>query len=68
MADVAEYLAGTKPFDAAYAIGTLAFVNLHRSLPALRNSLRPDAPVILSLLHTDLHGVGPPTEVARTSR
>lgn len=63
-ADVAEYLAGVVPFDAAYAIGTLAFIDPRRSLPALRDGLRPDAPLILSLLHTDLHGRGPSTEVA----
>ncbi|MEV0577195.1 bifunctional class I SAM-dependent methyltransferase/NUDIX hydrolase [Streptomyces sp. NPDC050392] len=63
-ADVTEYLAGSKQFDAAYAIGTLAFMDPHRSLPALRDSLRAGAPLILSLLHTDLHGRGPSTEVA----
>ncbi|MFC8285094.1 MULTISPECIES: bifunctional class I SAM-dependent methyltransferase/NUDIX hydrolase [Streptomyces] len=63
-ADVTEYLVGTKPFDAAYAIGTLAFIDPHRSLPALRDGLRPGAPLILSLLHTDLHGRGPSREVA----
>ncbi|MDL2075810.1 bifunctional class I SAM-dependent methyltransferase/NUDIX hydrolase [Streptomyces sp. GXMU-J15] len=63
-ADMAEYLAGVKPFDAAYAIGTLAFIDPHRSLPALRDGLRSGAPLILSLLHTDLHGRGPSTEVA----
>ncbi|MEW1687514.1 bifunctional class I SAM-dependent methyltransferase/NUDIX hydrolase [Streptomyces sp. NPDC091265] len=63
-ADVAEYVAGADPFDAAYAIGTLAFIDPHRSLPALRDGLSPGAPLILSLLHTDLHGRGPSTEVA----
>ncbi|MBK3634592.1 NUDIX domain-containing protein [Streptomyces sp. MBT97] len=63
-ADVTEYLAGAEPFDAAYAIGTLAFIDPHRSLPALRDGLRPGAPLILSLLHTDLHGRGPSTELA----
>ncbi|MFE9913264.1 NUDIX domain-containing protein [Streptomyces clavifer] len=63
-ADVTEYLAVAEPFDAAYAIGTLAFIDPHRSLPALRDGLRPGAPVVLSLLHTDLNGRGPSTEVA----
>lgn len=62
-ADVTEYLDGAEPFDAAYAIGTLAFIDPHRSLPTLRDGLRPDALLILSLLHTDLHGRGPSTEV-----
>ncbi|MCX4759999.1 class I SAM-dependent methyltransferase [Streptomyces sp. NBC_01275] len=48
--DVAEYLAGAEPFDAAYAIGTLGFIDPHRSLSALRDGLRPGAPLILSLL------------------
>ncbi|MFF3976609.1 NUDIX domain-containing protein [Streptomyces sp. NPDC001828] len=63
-ADVAEYLARAEPFDAAYAVGTLAFIDPHRSLSALRDGLCPGAPLILSLLHTDLHGHGPSTEVA----
>ncbi|WP_406408651.1 class I SAM-dependent methyltransferase [Streptomyces halstedii] len=63
-ADVNEYLAAAEAFDVAYAIGTLAFMDPHRSLPALRDGLRPGAPLILSLLHTDLHGRGPSTEVA----
>ncbi|MER7728604.1 bifunctional class I SAM-dependent methyltransferase/NUDIX hydrolase [Streptomyces sp. NPDC096323] len=63
-ADVTEYMAGVEPFDAAYAIGTLSFIDPHRSLPALRDGLHPGAPLILSLLHTDLHGRGPSTEVA----
>ncbi|WP_330461633.1 class I SAM-dependent methyltransferase [Streptomyces sp. NBC_00820] len=62
-ADVTEYLAEAEPFDAAYAIGTMAFIDPHRALPALRRGLRPGAPLILSLLHTDLHGRGPSTEV-----
>ncbi|WP_405749401.1 bifunctional class I SAM-dependent methyltransferase/NUDIX hydrolase [Streptomyces sp. NBC_01411] len=61
--DVAEHLAAAEPFDAAYAIGTLAFIDPHRSLPALRDGLRPGAPLILSLLHTDLHGREPSPEV-----
>ncbi|MFD3590503.1 NUDIX domain-containing protein [Streptomyces sp. NPDC058683] len=63
-ADVTAYLTGAEPFDAAYAIGTLAFIDPHRSLPALRDGLAPGAPLILSLLHTDLHGRGPSTAVA----
>ncbi|MFC3572448.1 bifunctional class I SAM-dependent methyltransferase/NUDIX hydrolase [Streptomyces yaanensis] len=63
-ADLVDHLAEAEPFDAAYAIGTLAFIDPHRSLPALRDGLRPGAPLILSLLHTDLHDRGPSTAVA----
>ncbi|MFE5162676.1 NUDIX domain-containing protein [Streptomyces sp. NPDC056697] len=63
-ADVVEHLAEAEPFDAAYAIGTLGYIDPHRALPALRDGLRPGAPLILSLLHTDLDGHGPSTEVA----
>ncbi|MEV0528855.1 bifunctional class I SAM-dependent methyltransferase/NUDIX hydrolase [Streptomyces sp. NPDC050439] len=62
--DIAEYLNDAEPFDAAYAIGSLAFINPHHALPALRDGLRVGAPLILSLLHTDLHGRGPSTELA----
>ncbi|MFJ9041231.1 class I SAM-dependent methyltransferase [Streptomyces sp. NPDC102406] len=34
--DVADHLAAAEPFDAAYAIGSLAFINPHRALPACR--------------------------------
>ncbi|MER5184437.1 bifunctional class I SAM-dependent methyltransferase/NUDIX hydrolase, partial [Streptomyces sp. NPDC002896] len=61
--DVVDYLESAEPFDAAYAIGTLAFIDPYRALPALRDGLRPGAPLILSLLHTDLHGRGPSTTV-----
>lgn len=62
-ADLVEHLHRAEPFDAGYAIGTLAFIDPHRSLPALRDGLRPGAPLILSLLHTDLHDRGPSTAV-----
>ncbi|WP_327294043.1 class I SAM-dependent methyltransferase [Streptomyces sp. NBC_01197] len=62
--DVADYLAEARPFDAAYAIGTLAFIDPHRVLPALHDGLRPGAPLILSLLHTDVDGREPSPEVA----
>ncbi|MFJ8768974.1 class I SAM-dependent methyltransferase [Streptomyces clavifer] len=47
--DVVSCLTHTESFDAAYAIGTLAFIDPHRSLPALRDGLSPGAPLILSL-------------------
>ncbi|MGW2081922.1 bifunctional class I SAM-dependent methyltransferase/NUDIX hydrolase [Streptomyces sp. NPDC001939] len=62
--DVVGYLRCAEPFDAAYAIGSLAFADPHRALPALRQGLRPGAPLILSLLHTDVHDRGPSTTVA----
>ncbi|MFE6961566.1 NUDIX domain-containing protein [Streptomyces sp. NPDC057696] len=62
--DVVDHLRAVEPFDAAYAIGSLAFTDPHRTLPALRAGLRPGAPLVLSLLHTDLHDRGPSTTVA----
>ncbi|WP_392971714.1 hypothetical protein [Streptomyces sp. LN245] len=59
-----DYLVKAEPFDAAYAIGTLGFIDPHRAPPALRDGLRPGAPLIISLLHTDLHDCGPSTAVA----
>ncbi|MCZ4102542.1 thiopeptide-type bacteriocin biosynthesis protein [Streptomyces sp. H39-C1] len=64
LGDVVDYLRTTKLFDAAYAIGSLAFADPHRTLPALRDGLHPRAPLVLSLLHTDLHNHGPSTTVA----
>ncbi|MFB7711806.1 NUDIX domain-containing protein [Streptomyces sp. NPDC056105] len=62
--DVVDHLRAVEPFDAAYAIGSLAFADPHRTLPALRAGLYPGAPLVLSLLHTDLHDRGPSTTVA----
>ncbi|WP_416971647.1 class I SAM-dependent methyltransferase [Streptomyces sp. 4F14] len=62
-ADMISYLASAEPFEVAYAIGTLAYIDPHHALPALRDGLRPGAPLVLSLLHTDLHGRGPSTQV-----
>ncbi|MDX3266031.1 class I SAM-dependent methyltransferase [Streptomyces sp. MI02-2A] len=44
-ADVTEYLAGAEPFDAAYAIGTPAFIDQHhsRSAAALSGTGRTSA-------------------------
>ncbi|MEU1534711.1 class I SAM-dependent methyltransferase [Streptomyces fagopyri] len=44
-ADVAEYLTAAEQFHAAYAIRTLGFIDPHRSLPALRDDLRPADPL-----------------------
>ncbi|QEU97942.1 NUDIX domain-containing protein [Streptomyces kanamyceticus] len=62
--DVIEHLRTADPYDAAYAVGSLAYVDPHTSLPALRDALIADAPLIFSVLHTDLHGRGPSTTVA----
>ncbi|MEU0437670.1 NUDIX domain-containing protein [Streptomyces sp. NPDC006290] len=64
LGDVVDYLPTAEPFDAAYAIGSLAFTDPHRALPALRHGLRPGAPLVVSILHTDLDDRGPSTTVA----
>lgn len=61
--DVVEHLRTAEPYEAAYAIGTLAFIDPHELLPALRDGLTPGAPMVFSTLHTDLHGHGPSTSV-----
>ncbi|MGW6144915.1 bifunctional class I SAM-dependent methyltransferase/NUDIX hydrolase [Streptomyces sp. NPDC055140] len=53
-----------EPYEAAYAIGSLAYLDPHVSLPALRDALATGAPLVFSVLHTDLHGHGPSTTVA----
>ncbi|WP_443265432.1 class I SAM-dependent methyltransferase [Streptomyces sp. SDT5-1] len=62
--DILEHLCTAMPYDAAYAIGSLAYINPHELLPALRDGLNPHAPLVFSVLHTDLHGHGPDTRVA----
>ncbi|MFJ2744811.1 bifunctional class I SAM-dependent methyltransferase/NUDIX hydrolase [Streptomyces sp. NPDC087440] len=64
LGDVVDYLADAEPFDAAYAIGTLAYLDPHRVLPALHKGLRDGAPLVFSVLHTDLHDRGPSTTLA----
>lgn len=63
-ADVLHHLAHTEPYDAAYAVGSLAYIDPHHALPTLRKGLRPGAPLVFSLLHTDRNGQGPSTVVA----
>jgi SAM-dependent methyltransferase len=63
LGDVVDLLSRSEPFDAAYAIGTLAYLDPHRMLPALRDGLRDGAPLVFSVLHTDLHGRGPSSTV-----
>ncbi|MEU8483375.1 NUDIX domain-containing protein [Streptomyces sp. NPDC048641] len=62
--DVIEHLRAAEPYEAAYAIGSLAYLDPHVSLPALRDGLTRGAPLVFSVLHTDLHGRGPSTGVA----
>ncbi|MDI3408937.1 class I SAM-dependent methyltransferase [Streptomyces cavernicola] len=64
--DVVSHLDGAEPplYDAAYAIGTLAYIDPYQSLPALRLGLHPGDPLVFSVLHTDLNGKGPSTTVA----
>ncbi|RVU28078.1 class I SAM-dependent methyltransferase [Streptomyces antnestii] len=61
--EVIEHLHAADPYEAAYAVGSLAYVDPHELLPALRDGLTPHAPLIFSVIHTDLHGRGPSTGV-----
>jgi 8-oxo-dGTP pyrophosphatase MutT (NUDIX family) len=62
--DVLVHLKNAEPYDAAYAIGTLAYIDPHISLPALRDGLRAGAPLVFSVLHTDMNEQGPANTVA----
>ncbi|WP_394811179.1 bifunctional class I SAM-dependent methyltransferase/NUDIX hydrolase [Streptomyces xanthii] len=63
--DVVEHLRrAERPYDGAYAVCTLAGIDPHRVLPALRDALAPGAPFVFSVLHTNVHGVGPSATVA----
>lgn len=62
--DVVAHLRTAEPYDAAFAIGSLAYVDPHELLPALRDGLAAGARLVFSVLHTDLHGRGPSTSVA----
>lgn len=63
-ADVVEHLRTAKPYDTAYAIGTLACNDPHYLLPALRHGLIEGGRLVFSALHTNLHGHGPSSVVA----
>ena len=63
-ADVIEHLQQAQPYEAAYGICTLAGIDPHIALPALRDGLLPGAPLIFSVLHTNWHGHGPSDTVA----
>ncbi|MFJ7073526.1 bifunctional class I SAM-dependent methyltransferase/NUDIX hydrolase [Streptomyces sp. NPDC098781] len=62
--DVLDHLKRAEPYDAAYAIGTLAYIDPHMCLPALRDGLRAGAPLVFSVLHTDMNGQRPADTVA----
>jgi 8-oxo-dGTP pyrophosphatase MutT (NUDIX family) len=63
-ADVVEHLRQARPYDAAYGICTLAGIDPHTVLPALRDGLLPGAPLVFSVLHTNYTGRGPSDVVA----
>ncbi|MER5949832.1 NUDIX domain-containing protein [Streptomyces sp. NPDC001904] len=62
--DVIEHLRQAVPYDAAYGICTLAGIDPHAVLPALRDGLRPGAPLVFSVLHTNFRGQSPSSDVA----
>ncbi|MFJ2774754.1 bifunctional class I SAM-dependent methyltransferase/NUDIX hydrolase [Streptomyces sp. NPDC087300] len=62
--DVIEHVRTAAPYEAGYAVGSLAYVDPHTALPALRDALITGAPLVFSVLHTDLHGRGPSTTVS----
>ncbi|MFD7233666.1 class I SAM-dependent methyltransferase [Streptomyces sp. NPDC059881] len=57
--DVVEHLRAAEPYDAAYAIGTVACIDPLYLLPALRDGLGHGARLVFSALHTNLHGHAP---------
>jgi SAM-dependent methyltransferase len=61
--DVVEHLRTAQPYEAAYAIGTLGCADPHVLLPALRDGLMNGAPLVFSVLHTNLHRQGPASTV-----
>ncbi|MYT73607.1 ADP-ribose pyrophosphatase YjhB (NUDIX family) [Streptomyces sp. PsTaAH-137] len=61
--DVIEHLRRAAPYDAAFGICTPAGIDPHALLPALRDGLRPGAPLVFSVLHTNTHGQGPSSGV-----
>lgn len=61
--DAVEHLRTAEPYDAAYAIGTLACNDPHYLLPALGDGLGSGARLVFSALHTNLYGHGPSSVV-----
>ncbi|MFE4689775.1 class I SAM-dependent methyltransferase [Streptomyces sp. NPDC056749] len=58
-ADIADHLAGTEPYEAAYGLRSFGCIDPHHLLPALRDGLTHGAPLVFSALHTDSEGHGP---------
>ncbi|MFJ5228223.1 SAM-dependent methyltransferase [Streptomyces sp. NPDC088400] len=56
LGDMVTHLHQAQPYEGAYAIGSLPYLDPTRSLPALRGGLLPGAPLVFSALHTNLHG------------
>ncbi|MFE7712585.1 NUDIX domain-containing protein [Streptomyces sp. NPDC057486] len=63
-ADVVQHLRQVDPYDAAYGIRTFGCIDPHHLLPALRDGLAENAPLVFSALHTDAEGRQPSSTVA----
>ncbi|WP_226962762.1 class I SAM-dependent methyltransferase [Streptomyces sp. C8S0] len=62
-ADAVDHLREADPYDLIYSISGVPFVDPHRLLPALANSLRPGGRLLFSTLHTNSNGDGPSDSV-----
>lgn len=62
-ADAVDHLREADPYDLIYSVSGVPFLDPHRLLPALANSLRPGGRLLFSALHTNSRGDGPSDSV-----
>ncbi|MFB7577592.1 NUDIX domain-containing protein [Streptomyces hydrogenans] len=58
-ADAVDHLRHADPYDLVYSVSGVPFLDPHRLLPALANSLKPGGRLVFSALHTNSNGDGP---------
>ncbi|MEU1307869.1 class I SAM-dependent methyltransferase [Streptomyces cinnamoneus] len=65
LADIFDHLQREEePYDVAYAMHALGFIDPHRLLPALASRIRPGGRLVVSVLHTNRNGLGPSSTVS----
>ncbi|MET9952813.1 NUDIX domain-containing protein [Streptomyces sp. NPDC006339] len=62
-ADAVDHLQEAAPYDLIYSVSGVPFLDPHRLLPALANSLRSGGRLLFSALHTNSNGDGPSNAV-----
>ncbi|MEV3857645.1 methyltransferase domain-containing protein [Streptomyces sp. NPDC050095] len=64
LGDAVTHLHTADPYELVFSVESLAYVDPHRALPALRHNLPAGGRLVFSVLHTDLDERGPSSTLA----